>query len=501
MSGGCGVLVMGVVSGSPYLRNKMAGHVFDFKNYVLYVCSCSQKVAIDDMYFCHHCKSPRCNDCVSTLIDNSCVSCPHCFEAVPQADSRSKKNKCSHCFQCPLCGSTLTSRFVVVANELPDQLAANLDDKSSNKEKTPSPEKRRSIAITTPTSTPPRTGKHSRSSFSGAGMKSPGTKFYYLSCTYCRWSTRDVGINDKRSPLDFKEKTFPGQERFSELLSYYKTLDIVDRTMREQSRKQQSGRKIRSYTSLLDSSKFKNILSPEHRSDGGICSVAEDPQPLPDDFYDSPVSMETTTDVVQRFRDPGHQPAHTNEFWPRPLSLIGKKLHRCRGCDHILLKADVNLNSIRFKINQLALFTVPRIRIMHFPKLVLGDPTILPISFTNPVSHPMKLSFLSYPNAKALKEAIYFPIIPEGEFVLSDSESIDDVMDESNGMEEDNTFVLSREPGKLVLRFGVVAESFDRDTKIAFVLKFTYMATVDTEDGSEHFLEIPVLINCGHTKM
>ena len=481
----------------------MAACALDFKNYVLYVCSCSQKVAIDDLYFCHHCKSQRCNDCVSTVVDNSCVSCPHCFEAVPQADTRNKKNKCSHCFQCPLCGSTLTSRFVVVANEVvehtsPDKSTTNDTAQTGEKDKTPSPEKRSSIAVSSPHTTPQKSSKLKRASYSGSSLKSPGTKFYYLSCTHCRWSTRDVKISDKRSPLDFKERSYPGQERFAELISYYKTLDSFDRTLREQTRKQQSGRKIRNFSNLLDTSKLKKDLSSRNSTDptSSQKTVAEDPEPLSDDFYTLPVSMETVTTMAQRFRDPIRQPASTDELWPRPLPLIGKTLHRCRGCDHILLKADVNLNSIRFKIHQLALFTIPRIRVVHLPKLSLEDPSIVPVSFTNPLNYPLKLSFEPYPNMKRLKEKICFPVIPDGEFVLTDNETIDDVMDDEGATnDDDSTFVLSREPGRLVLKFGVLAESFDIDSKIAFVLRFSYKSAIDSEEDE---LEIPVLLNCGH---
>ena len=484
----------------------MAVCALDYKNYVLYVCSCSQKVAIDDLYFCHHCKSQRCDDCVSTVIDNSCVSCPHCFEAVPQADTRNRKNKCNHCFQCPLCGSTLTSRFVVVASEVVEHTLAekSTTDGDGEKDKTPSPEKRKSIAVSSPNTTPQKSSKQMRSSFSGSSLKSPGTKFYYLSCTHCRWSTRDVKISDKRSPLDFKERSHLYQERFTELISYYKALDSFDRSVREQTRKQQSGRKTRNYSGLLDTTKFKKELSPRHIAnptfaEKGFLSVATDPEPLPDDFYTLPVSMETVTTMTQRFRDPIRQPASIEELWPRPLSLIGKKLHRCRGCDHILLKADVNLNSIRFKIHQLALFTVPRIRVVHLPKLSLQDPAIVPVSFTNPLNYPLKISFGPYPNMKRLKEKICFPVIPDGEFILSDNETIDDVIDnDSTPVDDDNTFVLSREPGRLVLKFGILAESFAVDSKIAFVLRFSYKPAIESE---EDILEIPVLMNCGRTSI
>lgn len=486
----------------------MSGLALDFKNYVLYICSCSQRVAIDDLYFCRHCKVPRCHDCVSTVVDSACISCPHCFEAVPQADAKSKKNKCSHCFQCPMCGSTLTARYVVVASETVDQSPEKKGGSDSSKKLSPSPDKRASIAVSSPSRTPPRLTRPFHGSISGGSRKSPGTKYYYLSCTHCRWSTRDVGIIDKRSPLDFKDRPHPHQERFVQLIAHYKLQDAKDRFEREQVKKQQTGRKVRSFSALLDSSKFKGIGEGSTNHDKSqkfkdVSLEAKDPEPLCDDFYSKPVDIEDKTGIEQQIRDPIYQPSLVADLWPRPLSLIGKKLHRCKGCDHILLKADVNLNSIRFKIHQLALHVFPRIRLANVPKLTLGEPTLVPVSFTNPVNYTMKLSFLPFRETKRLKEVVCCPVLPEGEFSLTANEDVDDIMEEmeKESKEEENVFILTQEPGKLVLKFGVIAEMFEVDSKIAFVVKFTYKPSVEVDkENADMTVEVPVLVNCGHFK-
>lgn len=76
--------------------------------------------------------------------------CPNCLENMPSAEAKLKKNRCSNCFDCPSCGHTLTTR--ATSTSVPD------------------PED--------PNKTTPK-------------------KMYYMVCGFCRWTTRDVGIQDK----------------------------------------------------------------------------------------------------------------------------------------------------------------------------------------------------------------------------------------------------------------------------------------------------------------
>ena len=466
-----------------------------YKNYVLYICACSQRVPIEDMYFCRHCKLPRCDDCVSTQIDSTCISCPHCFESVPQADAKAKKNRCVHCFQCPMCASTLTTRYAMIPTASPvSETEKKLEDESSieRKDKEGSP-KRPSLPVNvSSTSTTPK-GKLTRSI---STLKSPGgTKHYYLSCTHCRWTTRDAGIKDKRSPLDFKERSHPHLESYLRLLQYYKDLDSYERLEQDQLRKkQQASRKAKNFPGLLDTSKFKQ---QKERLEEIVVSKAVDPEPLPDSFYTTPVDVNQLTSLEQRILDPSHQPNTISDLWPQQLQLVAKKIHRCKGCDHILLKSDVNLNVIRFKLQHIALHVFPRIRLLHFPKLTVGEPSIVPVSVVSPVSYNMTLSFEQYQGSKKnLKDLLSPVVLPEGQFLLKSSENVVEML-EDEPVHEDNVFVLASEPGRLVLKFAVIPGSTGVDAKIVFCVKFTYQPIIESDGGSQ-ILEVPVLINCGH---
>ena len=448
----------------------------------------------------------RCRDCVSSTIDS--YSCPHCFESAPLTEAKNKKNRCNHCFQCPQCTSTLSTYSIMVPSEV-------LGDQSPKKEhSTPQ------VQIQTPSTPPqPRGSASPGSARTPIGLKSPGgTKLYYLSCTHCKWTTRDVGIRDKRSPMDFKERPSPHQERISELVTFYKEFALRDKAEREKARK--TGRRVRSYGSLLDTSKFSAAMkaqgpespTPPRRASSQItwdptlperiAAKSGDPAPPPEHLYSTPFKLEEVPTLKQRFLDPMRQPASSSGFCPRPLHLVGKKLHRCKGCDHILLKAEINPSSIRFKIQQIALHTFPQVRILEYPNLESGQPCEVLISINNPVNYSVTVMFeeCSADFLKRIKDNLSPVDLPVGEFFLAANDDVGDLLDGDTESEiEDNPkFVHTRSPGKLVLKFSVTPENVSEDTKFMFVLKFTHKSTVEIDKQNEVLtVGIPVLVNVG----
>jgi len=468
----------------------------DPKTLVVYGCSCSQMSPLGELYFCRHCKLPRCSDCVSSTIDS--FSCPHCFENAPLTEAKNRKNRCNHCFQCPQCTSTLITRSVIVPSEV-------LGDQSPHRSPRQLPQE-----ASSPVS--PR-GSHSASS-----IKSPGgTKLYFLSCTHCKWNTRDVKMKDKRSPIDFKDKPSPHQERIAELVTFYREFSLRDKAEREKVKKT---RRVRSYGNLLDPSKFTAARMQMHGSESPTqprrssfqiawdpkkvaAQATDSPKPPPEDLYSVPLKLDEIPTLQQRFLDPAHQPSSSDEFSPRPLGLIGKKMHRCKGCDHILLKAEMNPASIRFKIQQIALHTFPQIRIVEPPKMAVATSCEVLLSATNPVNYSVTVSFeqCSPEFLMRLKESPVSVTLPSGEFVLTPNDDVGDLLEGVDGESEiqDNPeFVHSRLPGKLIMKFVVIPDSSTEDTKFVFLMKFTHKSTVETDKQNEICtVSVPVLVNVG----
>ena len=450
---------------------------------VLYSCSCSQPAPLTELYFCRHCKVTRCQDCVSVTVDT--YFCPHCFETVPVSEAKNRKNRCNHCFQCPRCASTLTTRSILVPSDV-------LAEQSPKKPESPKP---------------------------GSLTRSPGgTKAYYLSCTHCKWSTRDVGIKDKRSPIDFKDPPVATQERVTQLLSFYKEFSLRDQAEREKTKK--VARRGRSFGGLLDTSKFvKTALSDSPTQirrassqgswnksviDKMTAKSTDCPEPTPEAFYDGEgFELKKIPTLKQRLLDPAHQPEHMGCFTPRPLHLIGKRLLRCKGCDHILLKAEINPSSIRFKIQQVGLHTIPQIRIFEPPKLVLDQSNEFLLSVTNPVSHVVSISFdqVGPSSMETVKFSLAAVSLPKGSYQLSPSDDMGDLLDEpEEELEGAKEFIHSRLPGKLVLKFGVTATeaTMSEVVRVGFVMSFSYKSTMDLEKHQASCtIPVPVVVDLG----
>ena len=143
-------------------------------NKVLYLCSCGLSQPLSKLYFCRHCLDLRCGFCVSHEVDSH--YCPNCLENMPSAEARLKKNRCANCFDCPSCGHTLSTRATSM------QLQAPTED--------------------------------------GTNVKIVTKKLYYLVCAFCRWTSRDAGLQDQVHVLtnstDFSVTYKKGQFTFIE---------------------------------------------------------------------------------------------------------------------------------------------------------------------------------------------------------------------------------------------------------------------------------------------
>lgn len=400
------------------------------------------------------------------------------------SDLKAKKGRCSRCFQCPQCFTTLSTRSVIVPSEV-------LGEQS-----------------------PPKSDKNQHASKS-APLKSPGgTKVYYLSCSHCKWSTRDVGIKDKRSPIDFKDRLSPHQARINSLMAFYKEYANQDNACREKAKKTISSRRQRSYGSLLDPSKFASKTPagsespPSRRSQltwtknkvMEMSATADDPQPPSDDLYTEEVNLEAIPSLQQQLKDPVYQPESSSDLWPCQLRLTGKKLHRCKGCDHILMKAEMNLSSIRFKIQQAAVHTFPQIRIAEVPSLIAGMDNEVLLSVTNPVNYGITISFgqCSPEQLKRIKESLASVSTPQGQFYLTPNDDVVELLEgesESEVSKDDPDFVHKRLPGKLFLIFRVTPEMATESTRFMFTMEFGHKSTVEADKENEmSVVTVPVLV-------
>lgn len=135
----------------------------------------------------------RCDQCVGCEL--TCYYCPNCLFEVPAANIRSQKNRCArNCFICPQCQHTLSA-----------------------------------VATDPPTS--------SYGDDPGAPSASFGEAPYFLSCSCCRWDSKQVGITFEKPTL-MAQQLHQAESSPPELLEFDRLKEHFEAYLKAQSQSQ-----------------------------------------------------------------------------------------------------------------------------------------------------------------------------------------------------------------------------------------------------------------------
>jgi len=304
--------------------------------------------------------------------------CPNCMENMPSAEARLKKNRCANCFDCPHCSHTLSTRASSVA--VPSQ-----DDPG----------------------------------------KMTAKKVYYLACAFCRWTSRDIGLQDQTVASGaWPEKPHPSSERITTLQEHYR--GIAQREKMEKESRRFLGRKL-SYLQLSDKFGLSSVVS---RKRSGLSSLnlgsgmtggreelgrpvevaPADPvsfdeiQDLPAALLTEPLDLFNVTTLDQRFAQLEFQPEQFSSIYPTHKHLMIKRSQRCRRCEHNLSKPEYNPTSIKFKIQLAAYYHVPEILLYKVNSLKMDTVSQFIIKVVNPTNSGSVLELITLETYKSLKE-------------------------------------------------------------------------------------------------
>ena len=325
---------------------------------VKYQCSCGALKSLCYLYFCRHCLKIKCKDCVILEVD--CRFCPSCYEHLPPHEAITRKNRCQTCFACPCCNHTLVTRATNTSSTLPSNLNTTLDS-----------------------------GGDADDSISGStnvsGLQTPSKKVYYLACSVCRWSTRDIRLTDQPALNSWKAQENIHEGRFNELMQHYK--QIATREKQERDRKRYSIVKLRTTMPMatVRSADKYGLLAPLTRRGirtGGMLktpSIPESPttassspkpaetleqiEPLDENFFlNNSFEFNKLTTITQRLNAVEIQPLNIDQLYPLAKHFTSKQSKRCKECDHNVLKPEPSPKLIKFKLHQMALFFIPEVR-------------------------------------------------------------------------------------------------------------------------------------------
>ena len=294
-----------------------------------------------------------------------CRFCPSCYEHLQSHEAITRKNRCQSCFSCPCCNHTLVTRATNTSATLPPS-ALNTTPESAGVD-----------------------ADDSISSTNVSGLQTPSKKVYYLACSVCRWSTRDIRLVDQPTLNSWRAQENVHEPRFNELLQHYK--QIATREKQERDRKKYSTGKLRNtmYSAANRSASDKyGLMAPLTRRGirtGGILKApslndsatstnsAPTPaktlaeiEPLDESFFLAPsFAFHKLTNIEQRLNSVESQPMTIDRLYPLAKHFTSKQSKRCKECDHNVLKPEPSPKLIKFKLHQMALFFTPEVRLMR----------------------------------------------------------------------------------------------------------------------------------------
>lgn len=282
--------------------------------YVHIGCACGGQNALEDLYFCFNCNKSLCRHCTAEEIDS--FYCRHCLENMPSTEAKAFKNRCSRCYACPVCFTTL-------------QTLSNT---------------RR------------------------------GAKIYHLCCQHCYWDSANYGIVG--TSLDTLVvamqnkviKDIPLHEPFSKIVEGYKN---VLREIRRSSIVRPTRESLKRLMSQ-ESCSFQDLP-------GFVVEAKPQESPMSLDEALS-LDFDKVTTMSQRLGSLDTQPRNVEDLKAQALSLLTKRSKRCRYCKKFVVKPEsVPTSSTPFRMENLLVYFFPRIHIRSFTEdavvLVFTNPT------------------------------------------------------------------------------------------------------------------------------
>uniref|UniRef100_A0A914ZPA8 Dynactin subunit 4 n=1 Tax=Parascaris univalens TaxID=6257 RepID=A0A914ZPA8_PARUN len=288
---------------------------------VQYECSCGEWDSLNRLYFCRHCSMLKCSFCVSQELDTT--FCPYCLDNVTTGEARQKKNRCSNCYRCPICGASVVLRAVSEA--------------------------------------------------------------YHLSCNTCRWTTADSGVPDLTSATGWPEYSHQDEALLSCFLDQMKNFAIAEKADRE--RHKYTKRRSNLGTAFGDRFGLQTMYNRRKAllTERPVTELPKlEPTALVSEldesiFTEEELDLNKMPTLMQQVNQPL---AMGRPLLPVKTHLFGRRAVRCKQCDHSLCKAEYNPNSIKFKIQVLAGNHVPDIRLSRAAELVVDQwcPVFLTVS-------------------------------------------------------------------------------------------------------------------------
>lgn len=301
---------------------------------VKYQCSCSAWYPLCQLHFCRKCAKLKCPICVVEEMDT--IFCPYCLENISQTEALQRRFRCQVCNECPMCGNLL-------------------------------------------------------------GVRSQ-SDLYYLQCNACQWTTRDLGVPDRRTSNEpWPEPLNPLDEELGKVMNIVKGLSNFERLERE--RKAQTTKRL-SNLGILQNDRFglqnaynmrKKIMHqrPEPMEKLTLLAPSGDVPELDPDFFNVAPDPGSTLGLEQIISHPVL--GSNSQLFPTKVKMISRRAFRCSDCDTMLYKGELSPNVVKPRMQCFAIDFFPDVKISREVQLTPGHNSAFFLSITNNTAQQMEV--------------------------------------------------------------------------------------------------------------
>ncbi|EFA83163.1 dynactin 62 kDa subunit [Heterostelium album PN500] len=447
-------------------------------------CECSKAYNLTELYFCNGCQNLNCRYCIHEEID--CYFCPNCLDHVSVAEASLYGNRCKKCYDCPICfgtlnyqqqqqqqqGTTTTTTtgtevfFLNCAfckwNSLDSEAKVDIQIGRVTREVTPQQTEvtrvldalqKEMAEMSTPSKdngarsvnrlkmamkqffNPQLSASSSSSSSSqqsGSGSSGSGSAANSASHDE-RWSmNKSVAQPQPSNPL-----MPPGNQLLGKV-AIKKRVNPITSTDTDNMIQQR-----------IDARSFKTTEQQQQQQED---SVNND-----DEISESLLNMSDSSiasGINQRLASINTQSPLLSKLTPQHRQLMTRRSKRCKRCDKLLVKPDINPSKTEFKRQHFAFTYVPRITITKAVWLA-KDLFDLYITFTNPLHSFLFMSFPQEFDSSVISvddNSRVANVIKETYIVGLLDETDDQVNEALKHLKEQEKFIVERKDNKLTLK-------------------------------------------------
>ncbi|KAM9985459.1 hypothetical protein ACTFIZ_009002 [Dictyostelium cf. discoideum] len=387
-------------------------------NIIKYSCNCGKAYHVSELYYCSGCLKTNCKFCITEEID--CFYCPNCLEHVSSVEASLNGNRCKKCFDCPICFNILTysaSTNAATGNETfflncafckwnsinSGEKEFRFDSHSikNNKESSESQLQFNKVLEVVNKESIELTSLKDKKTLTRIKIAQAMKQFLGQQSKHQKYNQRKNFLKPDENqrwiqsstpqPLP-DNKLIPTSPLASTTITTASTLLLTNQMIKKSIQSQPiTTQDIEDMQQKrIDSRVFKKTTNDDN-----------DDNDDDDVEYDDDIDLEEInkikdcdeiSNLMQRYHQVSNQCKELKGLIPQHRQLLTRRSKRCKRCDRLLVKPDINPGKIEFKRSHFAYSYIPRVTISKI-QWIDQDLFQVFLTFTNPLHSYIFMSF------------------------------------------------------------------------------------------------------------